>query len=140
MSPYLRDDERFQHGRRDAIEWLVGNEALRRHLTDEEARPLLAWAQHVIDDVVRRTLRLPDEDAAARIEETLDALGALLRTINRLLAPDAPSDDAIARLADAAARLGLPTPPALPSNREAMLDTLMAWLEEETRTTGVDDV
>lgn len=139
MNTYLRDDERFQRRRRDAIEWLLGNEALRRELSDEEARPLLAWAQHVIDDVVRCTLRLPEDDAMQRIETTLDALGALLRAINRLLAAATEATDASAKLADAAARLGLPPPSALPSDREAMLETITTWLEESTPTTGADD-
>lgn len=136
MSPYLRDDERFRLRRRDAIEWLLGNEALRRRLTDEEARPLLAWAEHTIDAVVRRTLRLPDEEATPRIEATLDAVGALLRAVNRLLDPEDDAADATARLADAAARLGLPPPPPLPAEREALLETITAWLETDTDATG----
>jgi hypothetical protein len=57
---------------------MVEDERLRGDLTDDEFQPLLDWALAVTDRVASSTSGLPDEEADARIDATIEALREVL--------------------------------------------------------------
>lgn len=71
---------------RDLSEQLLGDSRLRDNLTDTQASPLLDWGLAQIQDLVKRTAYLPNEDANPVIEQHFAAIRTIVKLINEMMA------------------------------------------------------
>lgn len=85
MNPSGSASQNLRRRERRAAESIMDNSALRDNLSDEQANQLLEWAFTHIEQVVKRTQSLPDDDAQPIIDHTIIAISRVMLQVNRLI-------------------------------------------------------
>jgi hypothetical protein len=105
---------------RQATERLVEDSSLRDALTDTQAGKLLAWALAQLEREIDRTLELPAEEAAPRVENKTHAVRQVMHLTNKLV-EDLPQA-------------------SLARSREYFLQLVDALCEVDAQAVQVDDM